>query len=76
MGEHVPLSAREKARMVGGVAGCLFGAVGIWIVILGLPIGIYLGVTSGDWRVAAAAVALGLLLAIGDKLGWIVSLND
>ena len=62
--------------MVGALAGCLFGAVGIWIVILGLPIGIYLGVPSGDWRVAAAAVAVGLLLAIGNKLGWIVSLND
>ena len=58
------------------VAGCLFGAIGIWVSILGIPIAIYHGVTTSDWTWLAAVGVFTAVLVVGFRSGWIESLND
>jgi hypothetical protein len=70
------LSPRDVIFVALAMAGCLLGAVGIWVVILGVPIGLYHGVTTGDWTWLAAVGVLAIVLAIGEKSGLMKSLND
>jgi len=68
---------KENALVaLGMVIGCLFGAVGVWVVIIGIPVGIYRGATTGDWTWRIAVAILGVVLWIGFKSGLIRSLND
>ena len=69
-------SLREKILVVGLVAGCLYGAVMIWVVIIGLPIAIYHGLTTGDWTPVGVVGVIAVSLWLGFKLGWIQPLND
>ncbi len=61
------LSPRDVILVALAMVGCLFGAVGIWVVILGVPIGLYHGLTTGDWTWLTAVGVLAILLAIGEK---------
>jgi membrane associated rhomboid family serine protease len=76
MSEPEPLSIRDKLKMAGLVGGCLFGAIAVWVVLIGIPLGLFYGVTQGDWTLEIAALVVGLLYAIGSRLGWIQPLND
>jgi len=67
---------RDNLVMVGMVAGCLIGAFGFWIVIIGVPISIYIGLTEGDWRWLVGLAIFGVALWIAEKLGLVRSLND
>jgi hypothetical protein len=58
------------------MAGCLFGAIGVWVVIIGVPVAVYHGLTTGDWVWLLAVGVFTAVLTIGMKSGWIESLND
>lgn len=69
-------TTRDKLYVGWKVVGCLFGAVGVWVSILGIPIGLYHGATTGDWTPLGAVVVFTVVLLIGFQSGWIESLND
>ena len=71
-----PPEPETNAEIARAIAGCVVGVILVGIVLVGLPVGIYRAVTTGDWTIAVAALIAGGIFAIGSKLGWIESLND
>jgi hypothetical protein len=67
---------REGLMVAGAMAGCLIAALGFWVVLIGVPIALYVGFTTGEWGWLIGLAVFGAVVWGANRLGLIRSLND
>jgi hypothetical protein len=67
---------RDDLMVAGALAGCLLAGLGFWVVLIGIPIALYVGFTTGEWRWLIGLAIFGAVLWVANRLGLIRALND
>jgi hypothetical protein len=67
---------REKVMMAYALTYIAFVAVAAFAIVVGLPVALFHGATSGDWTWLLIWAVVATVSWIADRLGLIKSVND
>jgi hypothetical protein len=66
----------EKVQMMVAIGYIVTLLVGSFVLVVGLPVGVFHGATSGDWTWLLAWAGLAAAALIADRLGLVKPIND
>jgi hypothetical protein len=66
----------EKVQMMVAIGYIVALLVGSFVLLIGLPVAVFHGVTSGDWTWLLAWAGLASAAWAADRLGLIKPIND